>query len=210
MSRQTKPRKLNNTIAVIADGKTEKWYLESVKAHYRHDSLKGIRIEPQLPQKKQIEELVNMAKGKVQEGYPTVILIVDFDEILANDCEFVRFKQFYQVYSGSEHSSWMNNVLLVVNNPCLEYWYLLHFKQTDKFYNTYTDLKKDLLKQLSDYDKSKDYYCSTPDIFTRLGGEKGLSDARKNVKPFLPFDIQTCKEKGVSEMSKIFDYFDSL
>lgn len=42
MSRQTKPRKLNNTIAVIADGKTERWYLESVKAHYRHDSLKGI------------------------------------------------------------------------------------------------------------------------------------------------------------------------
>ena len=210
MSRQTKQRKLNNTIAIIADGQTEKWYLESVKAHYRHDSLKSIRIEPQLPQKKQIEELVNMAKGKVQEGYPTVILIVDFDEMLANDCEFVRFKQFYQGYSGSEHSSWMNSVILVVNNPCLEYWYLLHFKQTDKFYNTYTDLKKDLLKQLSDYDKSKDYYCSTPDIFTRLGGEKGLSDARKNVKQFLPFDIQTCKEKVVSEMSKIFDYFDSL
>ena len=43
MSRTTKQLKLNNTIAVIADGRTEKWYLESVKVHYRHDTLKGIR-----------------------------------------------------------------------------------------------------------------------------------------------------------------------
>lgn len=210
MSRPTKQRKLNNTIAVIADGQTEKWYLESIKTHYHHDILKGIRIEPQLPQKKQIEELVNLAKGKVQEGYPTVILIIDFDEILANDNEFMRFKQFHYDYCNTEHDNWMNNVILVVNNPCLEYWYILHFKQTDKFYSTYADLKNDLTKQLLGYDKSKDYYCSTPDIFTRLGGEKGLSDARNNAKPFLPFDIRTCREKGVSEMSKIFDYFDSL
>ena len=210
MSRQTKQRKLNNTIAVIADGQTEKWYLENVKAHYRHDILKGIRIEPQLPQKKQIEELVNLAKGKVQEGYPTVILIIDFDEILANVNEFLRFKQFHSDYCNTEHDNWITNVILVVNQHCLEYCYLLHFKQTDKFYSTYDDLKNDLTKQLLGYAKSKDYYCSTPDIFTQLGGEKGLSDARNNAKPFLPFDIRTCREKGVSEMSRIFDYFDSL
>lgn len=195
MSRTTKQRKLNNTIAVIADGQTEKWYLESVKVHYRHDTLKGIRIEPQLPHKKQIDELVSLAKGKVTEGYKKVVLIVDFDEILANDSEFAKFKHFYQGYCDSEHSSWMNNVILVVNNPCLEYWYILHFNQTDKFYRTYTDLKKDLLKQLSDYDKSKDYYCSTPDIFTRLGGEKGLSDARNNVKPISHLISELAKKK---------------
>ena len=51
MSRQTKQRKFDNSIAVIADGKTEKWYLEKVKIHYPCEVLKTIRIEPQLPQK---------------------------------------------------------------------------------------------------------------------------------------------------------------
>ena len=84
MSRQSKQRKLNNTIAVIADGQTEKWYLERVKVHYPCEALKSTKIEPQLPQKKRMAELVGMAKAKVEEGYPRVILLVDFDEVLSN------------------------------------------------------------------------------------------------------------------------------
>ena len=210
MSRLTKQRKLNNTIAVIADGKTEKWYLDSVKAHYSCEALKNTRIEPQLPQKKQINELVDIAKSKVQEGYPKVILLVDFDEILANADEFEAFKRFHENYCREDHKTWMDSVILIVNNPCLEYWYLLHFNRTSKFYNCCSEIEIDLHKKLPDYNKGEKYYCGNPDIYTRLGGDEGLSNARNNAKSFLPFDIPTCREKGVSEMSKLFDYFDTL
>lgn len=210
MSRPTKQRKLNNTIAVIADGQTEKWYLERVKVHYPCDALKSTKIEPQLPQKKQIAELVELAKAKVEEGYPKVILLVDFDEVLSNAEEFREFKHFYQEYHKDNHNDWMNNLLLIVNNPCLEYWYLLHFNSTGKFYNGYSEMEVDLHRFLPDYNKGERYYCGNPDIYTRLGDTIGLTKARNNARPFLPFDIQTCRERGVSEMSKIFDYFDSL
>ena len=210
MSRQTKPRKLNNTIAVIADGKTEKWYLESVKAHYPCEALKSTKIEPKFPQKKQITELVGMAKAKVEEGYPKVVLLIDFDEVLANADEFREFQYFYQEYNKDDHDKWMNSLLLIVNNPCLEYWYLLHFNSTGKFYSCYNELEVDLHKKLPDYNKGERYYCGNTDIYTRLGGDTGLAAARNNAKPILPFDIKTCRERGVSEMSKIFDYFDSL
>lgn len=210
MSRQTKPRKLNNTIAVIADGKTEKWYLESVKAHYPCEALKSTKIEPKFPQKKQITELVGMAKAKVEEGYPKVVLLVDFDEVLSNAEEFQEFQYFYQEYLQENHDKWMNSLLLIVNNPCLEYWYLLHFNSTNKFYNSYNELVIDLRKKMPDYNKSEKYYCSNPDIYSRLGDTEGLTLARNNAKPFLSFDIHTCKERGGSEMNKIFDYFDSL
>ena len=210
MSRPTRQRKLNSTIAVIADGQTEKWYLERVKVHYPSDALKSTKIEPQLPQKKQITELVELAKAKVKEGYPKVILLVDFDEVLSNAEEFREFQYFYQEYHKENHDKWMNSLLLIVNNPCLEYWYLLHFNSTNKFYNSYNELVIDLRKKMPDYNKSEKYYCGNPDIFTRLGDTEGLTLARDNAKPFLPFDIQTCRERGVSEMSKIFDYFDSL
>lgn len=210
MSRLTKQRKLNNTIAVIADGKTEKWYLDSVKAHYSCEVLKNTRIEPQLPQKKQINELVDIAKSKVQEGYPKVILLVDFDEVLANAEELRVFQHFYQEYNKDGHEKWMNSLMLIVNNPCLEYWYLLHFNSTGKYYNCYSELEVDLQKKLPNYNKSEKYYCGNPDIYTRLGGDEGLSNARNNANPFLPFDIPTCRERGISEMSKLFDYFDTL
>ena len=206
MSRQTKQRKLNNTIAVIADGQTEQWYLECVKKHYRGGSLRGVNIAPKLPQKKQIDELVSLAKEKVTEGYKKVVLIIDFDEILSNDDEFERFKILVNTTDV-----WMKNVIVVVNNPCLEYWYLLHFEKTNRFYSGFNnEMKKALQKYLPNYDKGKKYYCDIPDIYTRLGGNEGLSAAKDNVKSLPTFDIHTCKDRGVSEMSKIFDYFDTL
>ena len=210
MSRATKQRKLNNSIAVIADGQTEKWYLDSVKAHYHPDKLRSIRIEPQLPQKKQIRELMALAKDKVTEGYPQVVLIIDFDEILSNNEEFTDFKHLHQEFHNLGHADWMNKLILIVNNPCLEYWYLLHFNRTSKFYGRYSEMEADLQKCLPHYNKSEKYYCGTPDIYARLGGNDGLTKARNNAKLFLPFDIQTCRERGVSEMSKLFDYFDTI
>lgn len=210
MSRTTKQRKLNNTIAVIADGQTEKWYLERVKIHYPCDALKNTKIEPQLPQKKQITELFCMAKTKIEEGYPKVILLVDFDEVLSNAEEYREFRNLYQEYSKDNHDNWMNNLLLIVNNPCLEYWYLLHFKKTGKFYNNYNEMEEELHKYLPNYSKSRKYYCGMPDIYTRLGDNDGLTNARNNATSINPFDIKTCKEKGISEMSILFDYFDSL
>ena len=128
MSRPTKQLKLNNTIAVIVDGRTEQWYIECAKKHYREETLRAISIAPKLPQKKKIDELVSLAKEKALEGYKKVVLIVDFDEILSNNNEFERFKV---LLNTSE--IWMKNVMVVVNNPCLEYWYLLHFEKTNRF-----------------------------------------------------------------------------
>ena len=127
MSRQTKQRKFDNSIAVIADGKTEKWYLEKVKIHYPCEVLKTIRIEPQLPQKKQIDELVQIAKEKAEEGYKRVVLIIDLDAVLLDNAEFERFKAFMNRYDNAlEENPWMNKLEVIVNNPCLEYWHLLH------------------------------------------------------------------------------------
>lgn len=204
MSRPTKQRKLNNTIALIADGQTEQWYLECAKKHYREGTLKGISIAPKLPQKKQIDDLVSLAKEKVTEGYKKVVLIVDFDEILANSNEFERFKNL-----TTTTEPWMADVMVVVNNPCLEYWFLLHFTNTKKFFNGFRELEKDLQRYLPDYSKKEGYYHSqSNDIYLKLGGDNGLATARSNSST--PFSIQTCKTVGCSEMGKIFDYFDTL
>ncbi len=96
----------------------------------------------------------------------------------------------------------------MINNPCLEYWYLLHFRKTNKFYDAFEpELKADLRKIacMENNEKSESFYNQSPDIYHRLGAEEGIATARKNSSPF---DLTACRSNGCSEMHRLFDFLD--
>ena len=64
----------------------------------------------------------------------------------------------------------LKNLAILINNPCLEFWYLLHFKDTGKFYPTCEEVVKEIrkYKPLSGYQKSERYYKGNPDIYQKL------------------------------------------
>ena len=103
----------------------------------------------------------------------------------------------------------MNNLLLIVNNPCLEYWYLLLYRKTTKFFADYATLLPELrrIPELAQYEKCENYYNCRPNIYERLGKNNGLNRARQNA---IPFNINNCSTQGCSEMNLMFNYFDSL
>lgn len=213
MSRKINKRKGNTTIAVIVDGQDEKWYMEKVKRHYPCAALEHISIKPELPTKKKVNELFDLAKKKVEEENSMVLLIIDLDEILKTKTELNNFKNQYTKYQNIRQGKparaygWMKKLYVIVNNPCLEYWYLLHFSPTRKIYADYAELKKDLrrIPELSTYEKTREYYNSMPDIYKRL--EQRLENARSNATPF---DVAQCTTQGCSEMQEVFDCLDRL
>ncbi len=219
MAREIKKRKTNLSIALVVDGKDEKWYIVKVKEHYPCAALKNVKIKPELPSHKRVQDLFDLAKAKLDEDYSYVILILDLDEPLKDAGEMSKFNELYQKYllakenklSGQQVKKygWMKNMLLIVNNPCLEYWYLLHFNKTSKHYPDFAALCPDLKKisALANYSKNETYYNNHPDIYERLGGDSGLKKARENA---LHFDYDTCTSQGCSEMNRIFDYFDNI
>ncbi|MGC3979399.1 MAG: RloB domain-containing protein [Paludibacteraceae bacterium] len=92
-----------------------------------------------------------------------------------------------------------------MNNPCLEFWFLLHNKETSKYFATYTDLEKELKKHLSDYQKTEKYFKNPrQDIYQRLKPLSGK--AIKNATLIGKFNFDNM-QKGISEMFKIFDEF---
>lgn len=215
--RRLNKQNARHNIAVIVDGQDEKWYIEQVKKNYLCGKSRQAKILPNLPEKKTIDELFKEAENKAKE-YDYVILIIDLDEPLQpyKKHEFKRFKELYEKYGEIKNNQstrrykWMERLVLIVNNPCLEFWYLLHAYQTTKFYSCFEDLKKDLIKihNFEDYEKSADYYNKAPNIYKRLnsiGGTNGLRNARKNAKPFC---IESCRQEGVSEMNLLFNFFD--
>ena len=217
MARIIKKRASKESIAIIVDGKDEKWYISNVKNHYPCTAIKSMKIKPELPERKKVQELFDLAESKLNEGYTFVILIIDLDEPLKDDTEYNKFKELYGKYilvqdnklSGRQKSGygWMSKLLVIINNPCLEYWYLLHFSKKTKFFANYQSLLIELKKIpiLSEYDKSEDYYNKKPNIYERL--ESTLKDARNNA---IRFNLDNCKRQGCSEMNRLFDYFDKL
>ena len=218
MARINKKRPGKEAVAIVVDGKNEKWYVEKVKIHYPCSAIQSIKVKPELPDKrKNVQDLFDLAKNKLNEEYTYVVLILDLDVPLSNKAEFNKLKVLYNKYllarnnklTGRQKASygWMSKLLVVVNNPCLEYWYLLHYSKTTKFFANYQSLLLELKKisNLSTYDKCESYYNGHPDIYQRL--ETVLKNARSNA---IPFNINSCNNEGGSEMNLLFDYFDSL
>ena len=205
-------------IAIIMDGEDEQWYINKVKEDYPCNKLRQVKVKPEFANKKNFRDQFDLAKQLLEEGYSFVILILDFDKILKEKNEggkgvkeFSKFTNLYTNYlnikAGKKikNHDWMNNLLVIVNNPCLEYWFLLHYKQTNAFYKDYNSLIPELKKipELKDYNKNEPYYIKS--LYKKL--ESKLPNARKNAKKFC---LQECENKGCSEMNKMFDYFDNI
>lgn len=219
MARTGKKRSGKEAVAIIVDGKDEKWYVEKIKLHYPCQAIQSIKIKPELPERKRVQELFDLAKSKLDEEYTFVVLIFDLDEPLKDHHELSLFKDLHNKYllakknelSGRQKNKygWMTKLLVIVNSPCLEYWFYLHYRKTTKFFADYATLSQELhrIPELADYEKSETYYNNHPDIYERLAKNNALENARKNA---IPFDCLTCDSKGASEMNLLFDYFDSL
>lgn len=215
--RRIKRRSAEKSIAVIIDGKDEKWYLETIKEHYPNMAMKKATIKPDLPQKKSVEELFALAQQKLAMESTQVILILDMDSIIKDHQEFKRFRVYYEKYQKSTQGTltprekakygWMKSLVLIVNTPCLEFWYLLHFSNTRVFFPDFSTMEATLRKLpgLEEYDKSEGYYKKSPNIYDRLGRKEGILIARKNA---IPFSLEEAKSKGISEMNKFFDFFE--
>ena len=185
----------------VIDGKCEYWYLQLLK---QHENL-NVNLEPKLPNKKklkdQFESVKNLSKDNEVEK---VFWIIDFDTILKETRECKQgnetpLQKFQKLCDKCKNNK---KIHIIVNNPSLEYWFLQHFVQTAKHYESYTQLKPDLTKHLSDYDKTEKYYKnSREDIYQKL--YPNLQTAISNSEKLGEFDFENI-HIGIAEMYKVF------
>lgn len=95
------------------------------------------------------------------------------------------------------------NVITILNNPCLEFWFLLHFEQTTKYFSKCSDAEKQLKKQLIDYEKTQKYFTKQDnDIYLKLKSK--LSVALTNAQRTKRKNLDEIK-LGVCEMNLFFE-----
>lgn len=193
--------KAKPTYAVVVDGETEVWYLQMLKRNERKIS---VSIEPRIPQKKSVTEQFEMV-CKLAIDYTTVFWIVDLDVIIKETREAKRgaitpLQQFINYRKKTEE---IENIITIVNNPCIEFWFLLHFEKTKKLYNDCSSAERQLKKHIKNYTKSRKFFTAeNNDIYLKL--KPNLKEAIKNAKAFDDFDDQN-PTRAICEMDLFFE-----
>ncbi|MCQ2973785.1 MAG: RloB family protein [Bacteroidales bacterium] len=212
MARKKNSPIINKGIAFIADGESEQWYISQIKKYYN----KTMSLN-QLPKTKNIQEQYDLVNNLFREGvYDKIIWIIDFDQVIKENNDVKNTKsqgqpltKFLNIYKAINNSEWNKDekVTIIINNPCLEFWYLLHKKLSYKYYRNYVELIPDLKKFKVDnqlfekYKKNKDDYKN---LFEKLLPYLKKMDFSK----LKAFDINKCESESCSEMYKLFEVLD--
>ncbi len=195
-SRKNRPkRKARPTFAIVVEGKTEFWYFQKLK---ENEKQLAVNIMPTIPERKKLSELFEIVKQKANEiVHDKVFWIIDLDKII-QDGKVEELKRFLFELESKEY----NNVITIFNNPCLEFWFLLHFKQTTRYYRRCQKTIDELKKYLTGYSKSEKYYLKEDnDIYRRLKPnlERALDNTRHTQRTNLN-DLQ----RAICEMNLFF------
>ncbi|NOX18871.1 MAG: RloB domain-containing protein, partial [Chlorobi bacterium] len=86
-----------------------------------------------------------------------------------------------------------SSVVVLINNPCLEFWFLIHFKETAKVFPICSGVESELKKQknFENYQKTEKYYKSSK------------SDLYLKLKPFQKYAIDRAKKLGKLDFKNI-------
>ena len=170
------------SFAVVVDGETEYWYLEKLKYNERDVNFD---ITPKILQKKNIKQQYKLVTELSEGEYDKVFWIVDLDVLLkqhqqknSNPSSLQQFLNYWQQLSNQE------KIVVIVNNPCLEYWFLLHFQKTNKVFTACTDAEKQVSQHLKGYEKTEKFF------------KKSNNDIYKQLKPYLQTAVSNATALG--------------
>lgn len=196
-------RGLRDSISFVLDGKTELWYLQLLK-EYHHIP---VHFSPELPQDKSLEELFELVKKKADD-YSKVFWVLDLDVVIRESKQYKGtddkrpinlLKQYIEELKSK------SNVFIIVNTPCFEYWVLLHFRQTKRYYETCGQVIDEIHKEkgMEGYDKSERFFKNPRNnIYQRL--LPNVAQAIKNSRATGELDFENV-EVGLSQMNILFD-----
>lgn len=205
MTRQRNNRQVKGegkkVYGIIVDGQTEKWYLQMLA---QYENLKNIQIKPDLISPKKLKDQYKSIL-EAKKHYDKVIWVVDLDVVLKEESEkkeggsspLHEFNSYYKELNA------MQNVEVLVNTPCLEYWYLLHIKETNSFFASYNEMFEELRAEpIAYYKKKEKYYKSGTDIYTRL--KPSLNVAFQRAKALGQYDPEN-PQQAKAEIYRLFE-----
>ncbi|MBK8806816.1 MAG: RloB domain-containing protein [Bacteroidales bacterium] len=201
---------MKKAIAVIGEGITEKYYIESLKGISPFD------IRPQELGKKasSLNKLEANIKNSIIEGYDEVYCLIDMDGKQEGNIR-VNYANLKLKYHNKIHGKIRNGiqckVFFIETERCTELWFLYHFTKTvvTRKFNSYQELEKELRKYRPRYEKTEKYFRSVSNIHTELTKKAepqgSLRKAIANAEESLISKVRDNRDYSYSEIHLLFE-----
>jgi hypothetical protein len=163
MARKKQSQILRRTIipTLIGAGITEQWYFTHLKALKRLH----LQIRPRFFGNEQIHALEkNVEIVLASEGM--AIVVFDSDVTTWNDVEKRRLEKFRAKYAKN------SSVLLCDSMPSIEFWFLLHYLNTNRHFGTSKAVIAELKKYMPQFDKTERFLKSQSWVYELCADEK--------------------------------------
>jgi hypothetical protein len=205
MARETGKRKLlnENAIAVIGEGITEQYYLQSIK------HLAKVQITPKLPKHSTGDTfLEDEIKKCIAVGYSTIYCLIDMDNKKSGSekTEYLKLKNTYHNKKfKDEEIGTESEIRFFENERCLEIWFLFYYKYTTAQFSSQPNLLKELNKSCK-YDKTAKFFLSTGGLHQYFIKNKGsLENAKTHAVNSVKSRVEQNRDYTYSEMKDFFD-----
>ncbi len=147
MARQISIRSSKSPIPVIIGaGITEQWYF----THIREALNLRVKIRPRYFGTEDIHQLDKKIAQVVNEG-SVAICVFDADTSEFNDSEKAKVIALKKKYANKK------NVILCDSLPSMEYWFLLHYEDTNKHFPNSHAAEKELQSFIPAYEKTESF-----------------------------------------------------
>ncbi len=169
MGRRVNTRELPFSVAIIGEGISEKGYFNNLK---KTEKLSSFKLKPDKPKHSDLHTIFAYA-DELSKEHDIVFCLIDCDKIRSNSTEQTKFSQLLNKYGKNP------KVLIIENNPCFEIWFLSHFKSINKYFESDSQVVRELKKYeiFNAYDKSEEFFISN-NVYALLKDK--LADAMNN------------------------------
>lgn len=177
---------MKKSIAVIGEGITEKYYIESLKG------LSPFIILPKELNRKasSLDTLEKHIKKSIDDGYDEVYCLIDMDGKISGkaNIDYLKIKdKYHNIVHGKKSKGIQCEVVFIETERCTELWFLYYFLKniTTRKFNSYKEIETELRKYRPNYEKSEKYFKSVGNLhkeFTEQKIKGSLLDAVSNSK----------------------------
>lgn len=139
-------RNQQQSITLLGEGITEQYYFSHLRTilgyHYT--------IKPYYFSVTSLTEMDRKITEAISEG-GYAIAVFDADVASRNEAERKKMQKIKTKYSKKQ------NVIICDSLTSIEYWFLLHFENTNRFFNDSEATETELRKHIHDYEKKKKF-----------------------------------------------------
>lgn len=162
MARKIKERKLKNpAITIIGEGATERFYFTHLKRINGYNYV----CKPRYFSEQNIDDIQRQVM-RVLADDGIAVCVFDVDVTRIHQADKVKFDALCQHYANNP------SVIICESMPSIEFWFLLHYLNTNRYFATSDEVITALRRYLPNFSKQQTYLSKENWVATLLADNK--------------------------------------